>query len=99
MFSKKNMILLISILIILLLVLFFGRLIYYRTTENKYIGKEVFCCDKHQKEITSPAFSSGRCRICFKEIECAVTPTNKLCNICSSRTHRCIRCGKKVDEF
>ena len=99
MFNKKNMILLISILIILFLILFLGRLIYYRATENKYIGKEIFCCEKHQKEVTSPAFSSGRCKFCFKKIECSVTPVDKLCDACSARTHRCIRCGKRVDNF
>ena len=97
MFSKKNIIILISILIVILLCLFFSRLIYYRATENKYIGKEIFYCDKHKQEITSPSFSSGRCKFCLKKIECSVTPANKLCDTCSARTHRCIRCGKKVD--
>ena len=98
MFSKKNIIVLIIILIVILLC-FFGRLIYYRATENKYIGKEIFYCDKHRQEVTSPAFSNGRCKFCLKKIECSVTPADKLCDTCSARTYRCIRCGKKVDNF
>ena len=97
MFNRKNIVISISILLILLLCLFFIRLIYYRTTENKYIGKEIFYCSKHRKEIASPAFSTGRCKICFKKIECSITPTDNLCATCSARTHRCIRCGKKVE--
>lgn len=86
----------ICLVIIIGAALFFGRIIYFRCTEYKYMDQKAYMCKKHYMEISSPATSEGRCRMCFKRIESGWTPIYALCDACSVRSHKCYKCGEKI---
>lgn len=54
-------------------------------------------CKKCSKgKIVLWAFSHGKCKICFSDVQTAHIPCDKLCNSCSEKYKLCKECGKLI---
>lgn len=54
-------------------------------------------CGRCQHRIVMPAFSTGTCANCGKELVCPNTPPDRLCFDCAKQLGLCQACGGPLD--